>query len=64
MDMIMKPYFITNDSWFFHDSEEFKYKLTREGKEIPEVVKSYEEFYKELEADLNLIANSSFSIDC
>lgn len=41
------PYFMTNEAWYYHDDKEWKYKLTELGKSIPEVVKSYEEYYKD-----------------
>lgn len=40
-----QPYFLTNEDWYYHDEKEWKYKLTELGKSIPEVVKSYNEFY-------------------
>ena len=38
-----KPYFLSNEKWYYYDEEEFCYKLTKEATE--EAVKSYEEFY-------------------
>lgn len=42
-----KPYFMKNKEWYYHDKKEWKYKLTEEGKKIPEVVKSYKEYYRD-----------------
>ena len=39
------PYFQTNEDWFTYDLEKGKFFLTDAGKAIPEVVKSYEDFY-------------------
>ena len=38
-----EPYFLSNESWFYYDEEEFCYKLT--DKATKEAIKSYEEFY-------------------
>lgn len=43
------PYFMENKDWYYFDEEEFCYKLT--DKAPKEAVKSYEEFYKELNDD-------------
>lgn len=42
-----EPYFMKNKEWYYHDKKEWKYKLTEEGKKIPEVVKSYKEYYRD-----------------
>ena len=42
-----KPYFMTNNEWYYFDEEEFKYMLT--DKAPKEALLSYEEFYKEFE---------------
>ena len=42
------PYFATNKKWFYYNPDWDSYYgclLTEEGKKIPEVVKSYDEFY-------------------
>jgi len=43
---LLKPYFLTNDKWFYHDADKMKYFLTKEGKAINKVVTSYNKFYK------------------
>lgn len=40
------PYFLTREEWYTYDINNFIYVLTDAGKAIPEVVKSYEEFYR------------------
>ena len=35
-----------NKKWFYYDPEAWMYKLTEEGKKIPKVVESYEEYYR------------------
>jgi len=40
------PYFMSDETWYFYDVKSFQMKLTDKGKEIDEVVKSYEDFYK------------------
>lgn len=42
-----EPYFMKNKEWYFYDELDECYKLT--DKAPPEAVKSYEEFYTELE---------------
>lgn len=42
------PYFLENKEWYYRDEEEGIYKLT--DKAPPEAVRSYEEFYDELES--------------
>lgn len=44
-----KPYFMENPEWFYFDEKEFKYKLTDKAPEA--AVKSYKEFYDQLEPD-------------
>lgn len=39
-----KPYFMTNKEWFYHDEEEWRYKLT--DKAPQKAQESYKEFYK------------------
>lgn len=39
------PYFQTNKEWFTYDLEKGKYFLTDAGKDIHEVVQSYDDFY-------------------
>lgn len=41
-----KPYFLTNEAWFYYDEEEFIYKLTKEATEEAKI--SYKEFYETL----------------
>jgi len=46
---IERPYFMNNQEWYYHDLNEFKYKLTVKGKALKRVVKSYNDFYELLE---------------
>lgn len=39
-----KPYFKTNEDWYYYDEDEGTLKLT--DKAPPEAVKSYEEYYE------------------
>lgn len=41
--MVDKPYFMTNEKWFYYDYEKKLYKLTDEAPE--KAKKSYKEFY-------------------
>lgn len=43
-----KPYFMENEDWFYHDSGEFRYKLTEIAP--PRARESYKRFYNLLEA--------------
>ena len=48
MDTDSTPYFATNKKWFYYNPDWNSYYgclLTEEGKKIPEVVKSYNDFY-------------------
>lgn len=47
MEVATIPYFLTNKEWYYKDEDEGIYKLT--DKAPPEAIKSYNEFYKELE---------------
>lgn len=47
--IIEKPYFLTNEEWYFFDEEEWCYKLTDIAPE--KAVESYKEFYKLLETE-------------
>lgn len=38
-----EPYFMTNQEWYYHDDEEFCYKLT--GNAPKEAIESYIDFY-------------------
>ena len=44
---IKKPYFMSNKEWYYHDEEEFEYKLT--DKATQKAKESYVEFYKKIE---------------
>lgn len=44
---VEKPYFMSNEDWFYFDEKEFKYKLTEKATE--KARKSYEDFYDLLE---------------
>ncbi len=41
--MQLKPYFMNNPEWYYHDKKDFCYKLT--DKAPPKAIKSYNEFY-------------------
>lgn len=43
-----EPYFMTNKEWYYHDLEEFRYKLT--DKAPTKARESYKEFYRMLES--------------
>lgn len=47
---IARPYFMENEEWYYEDYDDYErgYKLT--DKAPAEAVKSYEEFYEELES--------------
>lgn len=45
--METRPYFMTNDEWFYFDSDEWLYKLT--DKAPKEAIESYKEFYDDTE---------------
>ena len=47
MNIVNKPYFMTNKEWYYWDSKEWKYKLT--DKAPQKAIDSYKKFYKELE---------------
>lgn len=38
-----KPFFMSNPEWFYHDEDDFKYKLT--NKAPKKAIKSYNEYY-------------------
>ena len=40
---IDKPYFMTNEEWFYFDEDEWCYKLTGEAPE--KAIQSYKEYY-------------------
>ena len=44
--IIDEPYFMTNKEWYYFDKKERIYKLT--DKATDKAIKSYEEFYKQL----------------
>lgn len=44
MTLTEKPYFLTNEEWYYYDYDEMVYKLT--DKATKEAIKSYEEFYE------------------
>lgn len=41
--MKTRPYFLTNEEWYYFDEKEYKYKLT--DKATPEAIESYNEYY-------------------
>lgn len=53
MTTVERPYFMENKDWYYHDKEEYKYKLT--DKAPKKAQESYKEFYKELEERTNVI---------
>lgn len=48
MTSMIKPYFMENEDWYYHDEDEWKFKLT--DKAPKEAIESYVKFYEELEA--------------
>jgi len=40
-----RPYFMENEEWYYHDKDEFCYKLT--DKAPQKAIESYKEFYEE-----------------
>ena len=54
-----EPYFATNEDWYYYDEIDEMYKLTKRA--TKEAIKSYEEFYKELEKD-DLELEKAFNI--
>ena len=44
-----KPYFLTNDEWYYYDMDSGRYKLT--DKAPQKAIDSYKEYYKELDAE-------------
>ena len=45
MNILDKPYFMSNEDWYYWDKKEWKYKLT--DKAPPMAIISYNEFYSE-----------------
>lgn len=43
---VEKPYFMTNDDWYYFDEGAFCFKLTEKASE--KAKKSYEEYYSEV----------------
>lgn len=43
----IEPYWHKNKDWYYYDTKERKFKLTDKAPE--KAIKSYEEFYKELQ---------------
>lgn len=41
------PLFLTNADWYYEDQITYTYKLTELGKSLPDVVKSYNDFYND-----------------
>ena len=46
MEFAEKPYFMTNEEWYYYDEEEGILKLT--DKATSEAINSYKKFYKSL----------------
>lgn len=44
--VLEQPYFLNNEEWYYYDYDELKYKLT--DKATKEAIKSYNEFYGEI----------------
>lgn len=42
---VTEPYFMTNPEWYYHDEEDFCYKLT--DKAPKEAISSYIDFYRD-----------------
>lgn len=47
-----KPYFMSNEEWFYHDEEEMCYKLT--DKAPQKAKESYKDFYNTLDSTMVL----------
>lgn len=45
-----KPYFLTNNDWYYYDDDEGMYKLTE--KATKEAIESYNEFYSLLSEEI------------
>ena len=45
MNILDRPYFMENKTWYYWDKKEWKYKLTKEAPK--KAIESYNEFYKE-----------------
>lgn len=45
---LIKPYFLKNKDWFYYDEEEMKYKLKKDAP--AEAIKSYNDYYRQIEA--------------
>lgn len=45
-----RPYFLTNDSWYYYDEDEGVYKLTEKAPK--EAIQSYNEFYDVLDEEI------------
>lgn len=46
---VEKPYFLTDNSWYYYDEDEGIYKLTDKAPE--EAIESYNEFYMLLDEE-------------
>ena len=44
--VLTKPFFLTNEKWYYYDYKELKYKLT--DKAPKEAIESYNKFYKKI----------------
>jgi hypothetical protein len=49
MKIMDEPLFMTDNDWYYYDEDECILKLTEQGLKNEEVVKSYKEFYEELD---------------
>lgn len=45
--MLLEPYFMYNEKWYYYDYKELKYKLTKYA--TKKAIASYNQFYKELQ---------------
>ena len=45
--ILLKPYFMENEEWYYYDFVKMVYKLTEKAPK--EAIESYKEFYKKLE---------------
>lgn len=49
MLIVDKPYFMTNEEWYYYDEKTFKYKLTTKAPQ--KAIDSYNEYYKKLDEE-------------
>ena len=54
-----KPYFMTNEEWYYFDPEESVYKLTNKAPQ--EAIESYNEFYEDVLEDEEIWSDCKIS---